>query len=360
MKQRNSSLELLRIICMLAIVCYHYVMWGGFKSFSEYEFSFSVYFLQVLGFFGKIACSVFAIISGYFQITSNKDKIYKKLVPLAAEMFFYYIVILVIMLLTCAVPVSAKAILKSAVPVVYGTWYAVNYLLMCLLAPFINPWLKQMDKKDYRKLLIILFIIWSVIPTLFNPTAVTSDVFDFGSLDFFIIMYIAGAYIRLHVTPADRIHNRRNLKGMLACILFMVLSIAAVDFIGIKTGKSIFIDNAGYLQKFNSIPAVGCAVFAFIYFSNLSFSSKFINTVSGATFGVYLIHNNFLLRKFIWCSVSPNALHAASPYLHAFFKVILVFAACTLIELLRAKTVGRLFENWYYKKYDAKRLRNPE
>ena len=60
---------------------------------------------------------------------------------------------------------------------------------------------------------------------------------------------------------------------------------------------------------------------------------------ASATFGVYLIHDNNLVRPFLWRVVFKNASFQNSPYLipYSIGVVILVYVACTAIEILRSK-----------------------
>lgn len=87
-KERNSSLELLRIISMLLIIAYHYVIHGNF-TFTLENNAFAVAYLKVISTFGKPACAVFALITGYFMIESNTNhKFYRRIIPTIFRMMF--------------------------------------------------------------------------------------------------------------------------------------------------------------------------------------------------------------------------------------------------------------------------------
>lgn len=70
-KQRNSGIEFLRIICILSIIFHHYYEHGGFPVFGVKDLSYSTVYLQCISMFGRAACSVFAIITGYYLINSE-------------------------------------------------------------------------------------------------------------------------------------------------------------------------------------------------------------------------------------------------------------------------------------------------
>ncbi len=73
---RNSSLELLRIIAMILIVVHHYAVHSGFIY--EYQpFTASKLIMQTLSIFGKVGVNIFILISTYFLCSQTECK-YKK------------------------------------------------------------------------------------------------------------------------------------------------------------------------------------------------------------------------------------------------------------------------------------------
>ena len=52
---------------------------------------------------------------------------------------------------------------------------------------------------------------------------------------------------------------------------------------------------------------------------------------------VYLIHDNALVRSFIWNTVSPNVNHLGSNYIfiHLAKKTIVIFLVCVIIDQVR-------------------------
>ena len=62
-----------------------------------------------------------------------------------------------------------------------------------------------------------------------------------------------------------------------------------------------------------------------------------INTISSATFGVYLIHDNKYIRPFLWKTLFKNASYAENNILipYSLLVIAAVFIGCTVIELAR-------------------------
>ena len=80
-KERNSNLELLRIISMLLIIMHHYSIHGFSPNILYY--SSNKYILDFLSLEGKLGVNCFILISGYFMI--NQKFTIKKLLSILGE-----------------------------------------------------------------------------------------------------------------------------------------------------------------------------------------------------------------------------------------------------------------------------------
>ena len=345
-KERNSSLELLRILCIILIIMHHYHVHGGFPSPGWENFSIPYTFIQIAGLFGRASCAVFALITGFFLISSNGKNHYRKVVTLIAEVVFYSVVIAFILYIFKLVPLTPKDLIKSFFPLFWNiNWYILYYILFYFLVPFINPWLRSMNRKQYTLLVMILFIMYSVIPTIINTWL-------FSELDFFLVLYIIGGYIKLHIYKKVTYKNQYNLLLGLLSMLCMAPITFGLDFGSYMLKSSALVSHLTPIQDIYSVFSLSSAIFIFLYFANLNFTSKFINRISTTVLGIYLIHDNEFLRPYIWEKLSPNIHFMMNPYLHMFLKVSCVFILCILIDLLRQITVGRIFENWFYRNCD--------
>lgn len=52
-------------------------------------------------------------------------------------------------------------------PIIYNQyWFASSYFILYLFVPYIHKLVKNMDKISYKKLLVLMFVLWSILPTL--------------------------------------------------------------------------------------------------------------------------------------------------------------------------------------------------
>ena len=95
----------------------------------------------------------------------------------------------------------------------------------------------------------------------------------------------------------------------------------------------------------NKVLALATGVSAFLFFKNLKIGySKAINTIAASTFGVLLIHaNSDTMRRWLWQDTVNNvgAYASGDVVIHAIVSVILIYAGCTLIDIIRIRITSR-------------------
>lgn len=347
-RKRQSNLELLRILAMFFIVALHYSVYSDYPPFtSETVLSVTSPLLQFLGLFGRPACSIFAIISGYFLIGASRSGHYRKIVPLIAKRSFYAAVILASYCIFARTLPTKLQLFRCFLPHQGYNWYIQYYILFYLFVPFLNPFVRSLDRKRFFYLLLLLLTVWSVLPSIAVLDSDLSSEWRFGNLAFFIVMYLIGAFIRLHVQGRVSYPNSINLAVCLASVLINVLCVAGIDFIAHLRGVDGILDRYLNVYEFNFIFGVTFVVSIFLFFLNLNFSCAAINKIAHTTVGIYIIHEHPLVREIIWKQIWPVAACLDAPYLHALLKIPAVFLALMLIDMLRSATLGKWFGNWY-------------
>ena len=325
--QRNSSFELLRIFSMLLIVMHHYSIFGGFDYMAP--FSFRLYFVQCLSMGGKLGVNLFILISGFFLCKSTFK--WQRLIKLELEVIFYSLVIAIIFLLTFPERISIKDIFIEITPLRSGNYWFYNaYFLLVLLSPFINKFILNLEKNDFQKLLILLFILWVVIPIFPKVSAL-----EFSNLGWFVFLYLCAAYIRFFSEDFSKDHKFYILIGI-TFYLLTLLSVLLFDLLGIlhKGFQSKF----DYFIQMNSLLVFSSSIFLIIGCSKWNTGcKKIINLIASTTFGIYLIHDNHILYSFLWTDFFKNNLYISTNkiYIHAVCVISIVFIGCSIIDFLR-------------------------
>ena len=97
--------------------------------------------------------------------------------------------------------------------------------------------------------------------------------------------------------------------------------------------------------------------FSFIFFKNIRIPyNKFINTVAASTFGVLLIHaNSDAMRQWLWKDMLDNVGHYGAKLmpLYAVGCVLVIYAVCTLIDIIRINLLEKHFFQWWDKHWEG-------
>lgn len=337
-KERSSNFELLRIISILMVITSHLCLFSNFVG--KYEIlsieSVLIYGLRV----GVIANYVFIIITGYFMIDSKIK--YNKIISLILQSLFYSILILLFVYFLGIVNLNNKDIIKSFFPIFFGNWFIIYYILLYLLIPFLNKFVKSINEYDFKKLIIILIIINFIIPMI------TKNIWNFTYHDFFITSYFIGAYLKIYCQDKFK-NNKKLIIFLLVFVLFGFLSVYLLKYIGNYFSIIELINKPEYFirNSYSILPLIIASLLV-ILFRNLKIKNvKLINYISASTLGIYLIHENYLLRNFIWNEIfsfnGSNCLIQLIIFI--LIKVFIVFFVCLIIDKIRSIILDNLFNN---------------
>ncbi|MCM1048280.1 MAG: acyltransferase [Clostridiales bacterium] len=374
---RMSNIELLRIVAMIMIIAYHIPIHLNFTC-QPHTITVSQLWNQFILMGGKIGVNIFVLISGYFLINSNGIKI-SKIIKLWLQIFTYSVLIYIIFTISGLEPFSIKAFIKSMLPITYeGWWFASTYFVLYLISPFLNIFLKALNKKNYQRYLAVVIILWCLIPT------VTGQNFEGNNLLWFICLYSVAAYIRLwhdeadiSVKSAEAVESLKSEKSLEAiesakssklakryfCLAFVFivltfLLVVILDFCDVQIAD---LSAHEHLYEMNKLPIFLISLFMFMGFKGLNIHyNKAINLIASATFGVYLIHDSKSVSWFIWIVLFSNISNLEKMIIpYSIGAVFLVFIICTCIELLRIFLLERHYMKIINKSID-KRCKNHE
>ena len=349
-KKREINLELLRILAMLMVISLHYLGKGKTLSMgilyvlpSNANFANEV-LAWTLEAASYAAVNLYIMISGYFLVnaTARAEKLFKIFV----QVLFYSIGIYLIFLVSGNVPAEyADGYHKSIylLPVSsHHYWFASIYLLFYTLAPFLALGLRKMTKKQMLGLCVILLLITSrtfkyILP---NMAMIEKDGY---SILWMVVLFVVAAYIRRFV-PVNPKKRFLYLGIYFLSVLATVGGSFAVSYVVRTTGH--LKDYPEYLYGYNSPTIIIAAISLFLFFRTIKikegFFGKIILFFAPLTFGVYLLHEHFLLRDF-WTKFWKVDVYYQKPYfiLHYIGVVLAVFLIGAAVEWIR-KTIFEL------------------
>lgn len=308
-KQRRSNLELLRIVAMLMIIAFH-IYWHcvsgqltdpdsmermGNGLFSVPLFYKKLLLLTVFSSFGRAANVVFMTLTGYFMVAKGREI---RLIPIAKKLLLEQGYAAVLLLITSLLvfrrnPDSCTTLTEINL-FNSMSWYVGYYFLVMLLARlFLNRYLEKLERKQYRLFLFALLCMtqFKWIIKLLNGVTGNLVILVTG-----VFLYSLGGYIRRY-QPFARVRTWA-IFGVIAGIyaLLFLSTYAGVQnriqdyYREASTDPFIqYIPNVGD----NSIVAILLGLSLFELFRRIKMPCcRGINYLGGATFMIYLFHDN--------------------------------------------------------------------
>ena len=333
---RNSSIELLRIISMIMIMFHHFAYHGNFEwNFNEVTLPHLWYNFILMG--GKVGVDIFVLISGYFLI-ENSEKLFqpKKLLKFWGQVAFYSIMTYLLSVMLQLNSLEIKQLIKVCLPITYpGWWFASTYFMLYLIHPFLNKLLHGLSKTEYQHLILMLVLCWSIIPT------VTTQLFESNSLLWFITLYGIAGYVKIY---GFNLRFKSKHYFFLYFIVLIITYTASTVFLFWGTKKEEWATHAIDFFEIERLPILLMAITLFMGFVTLKMSyHRWINIIASATFGVYLIHDSSYIRYYLWLNVFKINLYQDSNLLilYSILVVFILYVCCTMIDLIRKEVVER-------------------
>jgi len=265
---RNSNFELLRIVSILLIIAMHVIGYAASKG----ELSDSNQYIRFfISSFGNLGVGCFVLISGYFGVKYTTRK------------FVFISWLTTVYAILCAWANNDFSVTRDCVMAItnvprYFNWYITCYLILMALSGYINCFVESINKNEFKRLLMILFLFFSVLPMMVSATE-TALLKSGQCVTYFIYAYLIGRYIRLHrdidVPKAKSVLMTLVFIAMLFTIKVAGMYVSAIDAIPVMSNNSPLI--------------LGAVVSVFYLFKSFNFKSKIVNYISASVLAVYLL-----------------------------------------------------------------------
>ena len=328
---RSWGLDLVRVLSMLGIAGLHVYNQGGALDAASGSPP-NMIASEIIAVACYCSVNVFGLLTGWLYIERKNVKMHS-LTRLMLTMFGWSAAITAAAFLMCpsAFFNHPKQLLIGVFPPFAGEyWYVTCYTFCFLMIPYINAMVHALTPERYRKLLLTLFLLLSVISTV-------------GLKDYFkisrgyhslwlIFCYLLGGYMRLHPSDFEKLTPRTSLIAFAVNVLI----VSTADLAGKKFG----ISESELLYNYNSPFMVANAVFLMRIFSQITIHSprmqKILRLLSSAAFSVYIIHTHPLIfhyplkGMFKWTTQGGLLLCILGPI----SGMIGIYAVCTLAYML--------------------------
>jgi len=319
-RERNSNLELMRVLAIVLIVMHHYICYSGFTIPATMRDR-----LVISGFFafGKMGVDFFVVISGYYMVESRYTL--RKFLKLWGQVWLYSAAIfLLCAFLLCpeSTPLHFENWRNAFFPLSFGTyWFPTTFVCLMLTSPILNELLHRLPRERLRVLLAVLFLLGSFLPTVARAS---NQLSSYGR---FILYYLLAGYVRLYPRGGK---PGRHLLLALGLWLYLLLR---------GTVHGIF-------EEIYSPVTIAISVELLIFFAESKpRHSRVVNWLGAGSFGVYLFHENPFFRSYLWKTLFHGADWYGSGRLLGYSTVccLCVLAMGFAVDWVRRLTVERLW-----------------
>ena len=170
---------------------------------------------------------------------------------------------------------SAESLYKLLLPALGGQYaFKSFFILLSLLAPFLNKLIHALDRSGLRRLNALLFVIFGVLDSV-----VPGGFASFTWLGTFIFLYCLAAYLRLY--PDALAFCRRPGRCFAVAALIAAFQLVWIVLCGLFGGRFSFL-RPDRFSDMRTAPQMLLALFHFLGFARLRVPHSCLSTASPA------------------------------------------------------------------------------
>lgn len=345
-QNRDSSIELLRIIMTLGVIILHYnnPLSGKALLYASGFNRVTILFFESI-FIGAV--NIFILITGYHMYKNNKRSLSKP-IKLLVQVMTFSLIFYIFTVIMGKADLSLNHILWSLIP---ANYFVILYIALYFVSPYINLIISQLNLIYVKKMLIILICVFSIYPTLVDlfyeitgkEVMGLSTIGAYGSqygytIVNFLLMYIIGAVIKKHEDFYKTYSNNCQLKITLYIICLLALTFWGGFYDYNNFGKSMCVCAWEYCNPI----VILLSIITFAFFLNHKIkSNKIINGLAKASFTVYLTHGYFLGKINVENYINKNV---GVMLLHIIISVTAIYLICWIIYIIYSRVTDPLFK----------------
>ena len=337
-QQRQSNIELLRLLSMFALLFLHFYIRSLMPSevYAE-QTGFWKNFPLVLSSLTSLQVNIFILISGWFGIRTTPKKIIGFYLLCAFYGVFTYLLSLG---LDNSFSIRDLAISFMPFSAMKGWWFVKSYLFLMLLAPLFNKAIEYMSKREFQYVLLALVLINSY----FGFFCKQDINWDGNTLMQLTYVYFIGRYLALYL-KADKLKLRKWTAVIAVC------SIAMYALVWLLNDNYLHLVKTYTFLLRNNLWSVCNSIVIFLFFTTLKIESKSINWLAKGAFAIYLVHDSVWIGM-NWNTYLTNIYDAYHPALawimvSAFFVVYFFGVLCfDHIRAFMTDPIARKIDQW--------------
>lgn len=279
--------------------------------------------INILDSICNMSSSCLMLISGWFGIKSSLEHFIH-----IEGMLLFWNVFALISNIASGTEIGRQALLACFLPLqAQKNWFITGYIVIFIFASYIEKMIEALPKKEFQKLLCLLLLIFSVLPTLFY-----FDITNTGGkgIAHLFVMYLLGRYMRKYIN-----HQRFYDTKIIITVLGIIIVLTSVLNMGAEVINMRF-----WFCRDCSVFMILGAVCMLLLFSKFTFSNRLINygtkNIVSVICGERIVGRLFLKN---WDRLMLNYFQEGGArigyYMAAILRCVAVILVCIVIEKLR-------------------------
>lgn len=272
-KERESNIELLRIISMVLVMVVHadFMALGIPSQVDISDFPVSSFMRLFTESVSIVCVNLFVLISGWFGI---RFKLIRLGGLLFQVLFFCIVMCSIILCLGVRVSIRYSEIVKLLCE---DYWFVFAYVILYLFAPALNNFVEKESKRNVEYFLFVFFFFQTIFGFIMSLSWFSNGYSPIS----FMGLYVLGRY--LHIYPNIFIKQKQHIHILIYIGMIIATTCLAYLFFMMKV----------YLFKaysYSSPFVIMGSISLFLFFTKMSFRSIIINWIGTSCFSIYLVH----------------------------------------------------------------------
>ena len=329
-KTHNYGVDLLKILSIFFVLMLHVLLFGDILDSASF-LSLNYEFAWMIEIFAFCAVNCYGLISGYVGYGAKHK--YSRIFGLYAQIVFYTLLNFFICSFVNHSYFSIDNFLYALLPWLGGHyWYFNAYCVLFFIMPILNKVVEKINGKTAAILSIVLLLILSIIPTIFQPSiSLTDNGYNFVWLS---VLYIIGAFCKKY-----EISTYIKTKYLIIIWFLSSFSIWSIKLI-LETTKHQAIENMDFGLSYDSPLIFLSAVALLLIFVKIKIPVKIqkpIKLGSQSSFSIYICHMTpIVMSTFVLGKLSTYANINTILFLICLFGTVIgLFLLCYFVDLFR-------------------------
>lgn len=309
---------------MVAIVAHHYAVHGGVMDGTNSAGTGVA--LSVISGFGKWGVNLFVLVGAYFMVErATRGRALANIFSQVLPISWLILGLTAIFAFDTLNPGVAKA---SIMPVIFSQyWFVTAYVMLVLIGPYLAFLARSLSRNQLQRLIVVGVALWSLLVMVDGVWLGASN------LGWFALLFMIAAYIKLHPVPGSRKAWTIAAVASVAAIFFGLLAFTAYRWATVGDASGLAWPRELLAGEYSPLALASAVCVLVAAFKSPPTLSPVANYWASAAFGVYLIHDHALVRRWLWTDWvnTPSAAGYWWLPLHALVAVIAVYVGASLI-----------------------------